>query len=321
MIKKVIKRITINRSTSFKQIQLDKLFSHFKLENLNLNQHQIIKLANQHFDWLSIHHKNINNNNNNLINSIQDLINLNKPLAYILGTIPFHPLPKNLLIRSPTLIPRPETEYWIGQLRRQLHSDQSYHILDIGTGSACIPLALCYDSTGNQKERKAVGVDVAQSSIDLATENITLMNMEHQVKIVQADLFHDDFVTRVKQQGKGFDIIVSNPPYITNKVYHELDASVKDWEDKGALVGSPSSTIVPSEDDGLVYYRRIVSLLDQLITESTREGPRNHPIVVFEVGEGQAKPVSKLLRDHADMRTEIWHDQFGIDRVVLGYQN
>lgn len=195
------------------------------------------------------------------------------------------------------------------------------HLLDIGTGSGAIPLALAF---GGEGRRLALAVDVAESSVLLARENTRRCGMQDRVRIVQADLFGDGFVDLVRDaavEGKdGFDLVISNPPYVTRRAYLDLALSVKDWEDHGALVGTFGTKLDEAEDegdDGLIYYRTIVRLLDQLLV-SRKDRSTKCPVVVFEVGEGQARAVATMLEGEGFL-TKIWKDQFEQDRVVLGY--
>lgn len=147
-----------------------------------------------------------------------------------------------------------------------------------------------------------------------------------------------------KQESKGFDLIISNPPYIPESQYQVLDKSVKDWEDRSALLGSHDPT--SRSRDGLDFYRRIsqltpnqdgngIQLLKSRISKEanpykTEREKRNCPALprlVLEVGEGQAKEVaglfergeyekSEFLLDEK-FKSEIWKDSQGIERVVV----
>lgn len=199
-------------------------------------------------------------------------------------------------------------------------------VLDIGTGSGCIPLALAYRSkierAKGTRRIHCTAVDIAPAAIHLAQRNIDQLALSSAVvRLVQADLFSADFLQRVKkgrdekaegEEDGGFDLIVSNPPYITCNDYKELDHSVKEWEDRGALVGTRKEN-----EEGLVYYERIMNLLPELLREGVQQ--THEPVVVFEVGEGQSSAVAKLVEAQG-LRSDIWNDQFGVQRVVLGYR-
>lgn len=245
------------------------------------------------------------------------------------GNQPFHPLPVPLLVRPPTLIPRPETEHWLSHLTTLLHPipSKSFSILDIGTGTGCIPLALVCGlrtpSNSNSKapDVSAVAVDKADTAVELARENVARCKeaVGDRVKVIQSDLFAPDFVERVRSlnAGGGFDLVVSNPPYIPRKDYAELAQSVKGWEDRGALVGELRGEAegLEAEHDGLIFYRRIANIFEALLVD---EKQTKSPVVAFEVGAGQAAAVEQLLR-RKGFRAESFKDQWGVERMVLGY--
>lgn len=277
------------------------------------------------------------------------------------GTQPFHPLPQSLLVRPPTLIPRPETEHWLAHLAHILKGslnhtpgDQPFTILDIGTGTGCIPLVLAHSLRHSSNPVHAIGVDQSTAAARLARENVARCGTDvpGRIHVLQGDLFTPDFVGRMKQAGRasrsegdkfqGFNLVVSNPPYIPRRDYEGLAASVKEWEDRRALVGevhpSPDlgadalvkATTTPAspqqsneqDDDGLIFYRKITSLLDQLLSAEAGvldAGGSPAPVVAFEVGQGQAGDVQALLRARG-YRAEAVDDQWGIQRLVLGYR-
>lgn len=251
------------------------------------------------------------------------LSHLAKP-SHPSGSQPFHPLPISLLVRPPTLIPRPETEHWVAHLTFLLsgssYSSRPFTLLDIGTGTGCIPLALA----AGLPSAKAVAVDREMSAVDLARENVELCKevVGDRVTIVQADLFSDDFAESVRNHtpaAAGFDLVVSNPPYIPVADYAGLAHSVRGWEDRGALVGERRGSAESEEteaDDGLLFYRHITAILDDLLVE---EKQTRFPVVAFEVGAGQAPAVEELLRAKG-LRAVSEKDQWRIGRLVLGYR-
>ncbi|CEQ39668.1 SPOSA6832_01219 [Sporobolomyces salmonicolor] len=268
---------------------------------------------------------------------VREMVQESKPLAYVLGTQPFHPLPIDLLVRPPTLIPRPETEHWVLHLSQVIlesipstcSAPKPFRILDIGTGTGCIALGLAHSllypsspapPTSPFSSVHALAVDKSTSAISLASENATRCNLAQQVTFLQADVFADDFpsVARGGLGGSaepGFDLVVSNPPYITLAEYARLDASVRDWEDRGALVGERHGA-APAVDDGLVFYRRITGLLGALLADSSSSAPW----VAFEVGEGQARAVAALLQERG-FKAETVSDPWGVERAVFGWRN
>ncbi|GAA5986001.1 hypothetical protein JCM11641_004897 [Rhodosporidiobolus odoratus] len=301
---------------------------------------------------------------------VTEMVELDKPLAYVLGTQPFHPLPTELLVRPPTLIPRPETEHWVSLLTARLLATssltparsgqprQSFRILDIGTGTGCIALALTHalSSTGRRMVQ-TIAVDRAETALQLATENakrcgllcpdiektgtnsILPPSSTSGVSLHKSDIFSDSFAAEAMHLAspiavrQPFDLVVSNPPYIPLLEYAQLERSVLEWEDRGALVGEAvsaqarqSGTESLAEDDGLVFYRRIVSLLEGLLRPP--DSPNlsalppsspgdKRPVVAFEVGKGQARSVERLLLERG-FKTEVVNDPWGVERAVFG---
>jgi len=242
------------------------------------------------------------------------------------------------------LVPRPETEHWVQHLSQVLlesssslskttNSKGKFRILDIGTGSGCIALGLTRSLMNARSGTivETIGIDQSEEAVELARENTVRCSLENEVRIEKMDLFEEGFGDEVmkyqeegeEEGGKGFDLIVSNPPYITREEFEGLDKSVKNWEDRKALVGeSPLTTTREDKgmDDGLIFYRRITSLLPSLLRDSlTNTKGGGGPVVAFEVGKGQAREVGGLLRREG-FKSEIVSDPWGVERAVFGWR-
>jgi release factor glutamine methyltransferase len=285
-----------------------------------------------------------------------------EPLQYILGTQPFGSL--ELLVRPPTLIPRPETEEWTlrlaSLLRARLKPERPrMRILDMCTGTGCIPLLLLKELPPGSAE--AVGVDVASEALALASENADHCfppSDEHGstvrplVTFERANILSPQFVQSLGMHAdRGFDVITSNPPYIPDSEYHNLETSVKNWEDPRALIGDPSdwpahvkhdsdgetsvTGSTPEDHLGLTFYRAIAHIV-------ARPGvlAPDCPLVL-EVGQHQAEAVADILRSSSSpaikaastarrssalpmistfSKTESWTDPWGVQRVVIGWK-
>ncbi|KAG2355185.1 hypothetical protein BDR07DRAFT_1453767 [Suillus spraguei] len=239
-----------------------------------------------------------------------------EPLQYILGTTPFGPL--DLLTRPPTLIPRPETEDWTLRLADMLSPTPArpLTVLDLCTGTGCIPLLLCH--LWPPGSTRAYGVDISQDAIRLATDNAARCNIpsfqpssmtpySQNVFIpVFGDLRDPDIFKRLLPP---FDVITANPPYIPKRDYDLLPVSVKNYEDPAALLGDPPDS---EEHDGLTFYRFISQLLRQ------KGVLRDGSIVALEVGQTQADAVEGILHQSVGLRnTQVWKDPWNVKRVVL----
>jgi HemK-like putative methylase len=257
---------------------------------------------------------------------------LGEPLQYILGTfhflwslpqihvyLPFPPGDQpfgslNLITRAPVLIPRPETEHWVMKLGERLSSisTRPKRLLDLGTGSGCIPLLLCRLCPPGTLHTH--GIDISPHAIQLATDNAALCKIPaplHEIsqekntfKTTLANFLSPAFSDDANLQPP-YDIITSNPPYITWDEYLELPRSVSDYEDPKALFGGPS---------GLDFYHAIARLV--------RRKGFLYPgaVVALEVGHTQAKEVEDIMRTTGLLRdTEIWCDPWGKQRTVLAH--
>ena len=182
-------------------------------------------------DYIIVNQKNLDR----LSDIKLDLLN-HKPLQYILGFTEFANL--KLITREPVLIPRQETEEWVINLINNIKSKNINlnKILDIGTGTGCLALAL----KKSFSKAQVIASDINDLALQLAIENALKNNLE--IKIIKSNLFQDI-------DDKNFDLIVTNPPYISNNEYESLAPSVKNFEDKFALT---------APDNGLEIIKKII---------------------------------------------------------------
>lgn len=229
------------------------------------------------------------------INRINELlkrrIEMHEPIGYMFGTVPFCAL--EIKVRPPILIPRMETEEWALMLieKMRAHNFTAINILDLCTGSGCIALALA----SAFPQAKVIGVDVNPAAIELARENAEFLNLKN-VSFLEKNIF-EDLALDVQ-----FDVIVSNPPYVTASEWAGLVLDVKNWEDKIALV---------AEENGLIFYPQIASIARRLLKSA---GTR---IAVVEVGATQANEVVTMFAKEGFFNHEIFKDLFGQDRAIF----
>lgn len=213
-----------------------------------------------------------------------------EPTAYILGQWNF--LDMTLTVTPDVLIPRDDTMAVTElAIKKALFLPQNPRILDLCTGSGCIGLALAR----RVKDAKLTLSDVSPAALRVARKNVTDLHLSGRVSCVQVD------VTKPALPFLGkFDLIVSNPPYVTTAEMERLDPSVRDYEPHMALHGGV---------DGLDFYRAIL----KNFTQALRPGG----CIAFEFGMGQEKDVCDLLTGAGYQILELREDNSGITRAVL----
>ena len=216
----------------------------------------------------------------------------NEPLQYILGETEFMSLPFKL---SPSvLIPRPDTEILVEQVLAYTLKDTETTILDIGTGSGNIAISLAYYRPKSQ----IVAVDISQEALDIAKENAGLNRVGGRIQFIRDDIFDSAFILKI---GGNFDIIVSNPPYISETEFQSLPEEVRNYEPEIALRDGA---------DGLTFHRRIAQVAYEMLNAGGK--------IFLEVGMGQWKAVKEILQQNGFQNVSVAKDLAGIDRVLVG---
>lgn len=210
------------------------------------------------------------------------------PLQQLTGEQDFMGL--TFSVNEHVLIPRQDTEILVEEVLKELHDGM--RVLDMCTGSGCILLSLLHYSN----DCEGLGVDLSAEALEVAGRNVlkvlTPEKAEH-AHFLQSDLFE-------KVEGK-FEIIVSNPPYITSAEVEKLMPEVRDHEPRMALDGT---------EDGLFFYRRIIEEAGKHLVSSG--------MLFFEIGYDQGQAVSELMRTEGYCDVQVVQDYAGLDRVVLG---
>ncbi|MFA5573557.1 MAG: peptide chain release factor N(5)-glutamine methyltransferase [Brumimicrobium sp.] len=213
-------------------------------------------------------------------------INRGKPVQYVLGVTYFYGL--ELITDERALIPRPETEELVNWII-EIASDRSPKLLDVGTGSGCIPLAV----KANLPNSDVRGIDYSQDAIDLANENAKKLGLTARFEIGSA-LNLEDY-SKYK-----WDIIVSNPPYIPYKDKKNMQSHVVEYEPEIAL-------FVPDKDP-LMFYKDIAKYAKEYLV------PNGH--LFFEINENYAKEVKEVLTLLGFSEIELKKDLQGKDRMI-----
>lgn len=226
---------------------------------------------------------------------ITDICMHHKPIAYILGTVPFGPLMLN--IRPPILIPRPETEEWVLALIDQIKQKQicNLTILDMCTGSGCIAL-LCAKLL---PQATIYAIDISDNALQLANEN------KQQLHLKNVTFIHSDLFKQLK--GMKFDLILSNPPYIGAD--EQLDISVTTWEDPQALY---------ADNNGYAIIQQIIRKAPEFLQPHTKLQQHHINQLYIEIGWQQKTSVIKLMQNAGYAAITSKKDLAGKDRVVSG---
>jgi len=212
-----------------------------------------------------------------------------KPVSRILGNRGFWTL--DFILNEDTLDPRPDSESLVDAVLRNTKKEDCFTILDLGTGTGCLPLAVLAE----RPAARAVGVDIAAGAVQAAVLNAEKNGMGDRADFVCADW--NDFAANTKEK---FDIVISNPPYIPYEDIAFLEDEVKKYDPLRALDGG---------EDGLDCYRQIAKILPLLLKENG--------CFFCEIGMGQAKPVSDIFENNGMKVKQLYKDLAGIERVLF----
>lgn len=212
------------------------------------------------------------------------------PVGRILGHREFWGLEFGL--NAETLEPRPDTETLVEAVLERTPEDTHFIFADIGTGTGAIAIALLSE----RKNGLGVAVDIAEEALQCAADNAARLDVSSRLLCIRGDY--------CAALGRGFDWVVSNPPYIASAVVEELDEEVRDHDPRRALDGGI---------DGLDAYRAIVAQAKNCLNVNGR--------IALEIGFGQAESVASILGDYGFFAIEIIHDLAGKDRVLVARRN
>ena len=230
-------------------------------------------------------------NFSNLQEQIDRLLHF-EPIQYIFGHTLWAGL--DLKVTPATLIPRPETAELVEQIDRFAQREKTdllakgrpIRVLDIGTGSGCIAIAL----KKHHPEWDVTGIDLSAEAIEVAKENA--VRNEADVTFLTADVFDSSGFN-----GHFFDLVVSNPPYICESEKNSMRRNVLDFE--------PASALFVPDEDPLLFYRRIASL-------------RLGFFLFFEINEHFPDEIERLLRQNNYTDIQITNDIYGKPRIIEG---
>ena len=208
-----------------------------------------------------------------------------QPIAKIINNKSFWK--NDFYVNNFVLDPRPETELIIEEaLNIYRNKNLKLKILDIGTGSGCIAISLAKEF----KNASITAIDISKEALEVAEKNLKIHNCYNQIQLKLIDF---------KNLNSKFDLIVSNPPYLTNDQFNNTDPEVKNFEPKLALVGG---------DDGLKFYREYSNTLQNLMNKKG--------YFVCEIGINQRQDCEEIFQNSGLHLTNTVHDLQGIERIL-----
>jgi release factor glutamine methyltransferase len=223
-----------------------------------------------------------------------------KPIQYITGEAWFYGL--RFEVNENTLIPRPETEELVEFILKETSNFQlpasSLNILDIGTGSGCIPISL----KANLPQANVSAIDVSQKALEVAKRNAELNKVE--INFIEANILEVEDLSQLPSpiiyHPSSYNIIVSNPPYVRNLEKQEIKKNVLDYE--------PHLALFVEDMDALLFYRKIAQLALKNLT--------TNGLLFFEINQYLGKETVELLENLGFKNIELKKDIYGNNRMI-----
>ena len=236
-----------------------------------------------------------------------------EPSQYITGVQEFYGY--SFKVRPGVLIPRPETELLIDEVKRSLKGKKAKErsqvpfILDLCSGSGAVALALAKEIP----TARLIATDISKAALGVASENASALGLSKRVSFLEGDLYgalndfspDAQFIDDLGLQGDSlvgaFDYIVSNPPYVSTSEYKELASEIRDYEPKEALVAGP---------DGLKFIKKVV--------KDAADWLKPGGMLMIEIGFDHAKVAKALIKESGSFTAiELASDLSGIERVIM----
>ena len=213
-----------------------------------------------------------------------------EPVQYIIGSVEFYGI--DFFVDRNVLIPRQETEHLVEEIINIYKSKNKVNIIDIGTGSGNIAVSLAR----NLPNAIIQGIDKSSAAIEIAEKNAKKNSAINNLSFKSID-----FISFANSNSHKFDVIVSNPPYISVEDYDALELELKKYEPKDALT---------DHEDGLSFYK--------IISEKSKNILRENGKLFFEIGFGQSESIRKIMAGSGFINISLIKDYQNIDRVIYG---
>ncbi|MEA3476169.1 MAG: peptide chain release factor N(5)-glutamine methyltransferase [Candidatus Cloacimonadota bacterium] len=217
------------------------------------------------------------------------------PLQYLIGETEFYGY--KFFVDEGVLIPRPETEILVDAVISYIKQSNknNWNVLDIGTGTGIIPISISKYFSNTQNKILFTATDISKTALENAEKNIELHHIQN-IQLILSDTSKD-------LSGK-FDIIISNPPYISEKQFQNLQKEVKNFEPKLALFGG---------EKGLTYYQKILQNAENFLNKNGK--------IFFEIGANQKEGMEKIIHEFNYKIIDIIKDYNDLYRVLVLEKN
>lgn len=208
-----------------------------------------------------------------------------KPVAHILGKTEFMGL--EFIVNRYVLIPRQETEILVEEIYNQIKINEYKKILDLCTGSGCIAISLA-----KYGDVSITASDISAEALEIAKKNSKINNVAGKINFILSDMF-----SNISEQK--FDIIISNPPYIAEKEFQELEKELL-FEPRQALV---------AKEEGLYFYRQIANNAKNYLNQNG--------LIIVELNANIADAITRVFTDSGYEKIKIIKDYSGLERVLV----
>ena len=217
-----------------------------------------------------------------------------EPIQYILGKTEFYGFP--FLVNENTLIPRPETEELVEWIINSVDKTQKLNILDIGTGTGCIPISLAK----HLPNATISAIDVSKEALSIAKQNSALNNVT--INFIETDILQVENLNEILKQDqyKQFDIIVSNPPYVRELEKAEIKNNV--------LENEPHLALFVDDNNPLLFYNKIADLAKKHLSKTG--------LLFFEINQYLGKETVEMLSQKGFIDIKLRKDLFGNNRMT-----
>lgn len=278
-----------NTLRSLKDLYHDVLESMYEAEEIDaLWKYSLLDKLNIKVEQHKLAQPILTESNLNTIIPVLQRLAEGEPYQYIIGQVEFYGC--KLKVDKRVLIPRPETEELCELVLNENNRTEQLHVIDLGTGSGCIPIAL----KSKAPAWKVDAVEVDEGALALAKENATLNNLEigfHQV----------DLLSTYKLPLSTYDLIVSNPPYIAQKEAVDILDNV--------LVHEPHLALFIADDDPLLFYRKMLDIGQHSLAKGGK--------FYFEFNEQYGAEMQELMEEKGYSDIRIVKDLSGKDRFAM----